>query len=86
MENVSAPQTAKLVALWIMHGLACARLLREHGRGEHALNFETALEELKEIMASEVGRDELSRAIEWASAELWEDEVAAGCGCSQLRH
>jgi len=84
MENVSGHQSAKLIALWIMHGMACARLLRELGRGEHALNFEAALEELKEIMAGEVGRDELSRAIEWASEELWESEVAAGC--SRLRH
>jgi len=81
---VSGPQTAKLVALWILHGMACAKLLREHGRGTHALNFEAALDELKEIMAGKVGRDELSRAIAWASEEMWDADVTAEP--SRLRH
>ncbi|MDJ0948710.1 MAG: hypothetical protein QNJ94_07300 [Alphaproteobacteria bacterium] len=73
---MTSTQSARIVALWIMHGMACAKLLREHGRRDHASNFETALDELRDILADQVGRDELSRALDWATSELWDDQPA----------
>lgn len=77
-------QSAKLIALWILHGLACARLLRAHGRIEQAHNFEAALDELKEILAGELGREQLTQAMDWASAELWKESAEGRL--SVLRH
>ena len=62
---------ARVAALWILHGGACAKLLRAHGRVGHADNFEAALSEVAEIVADRVGRDTLSAAMDWASDQLW---------------
>lgn len=72
---------ARVAALWIMHGMECVKLLRAHGRSRHAANFAEALEELTDILAREVGREELSKAIDWASNVLWgEDELTGPAG------
>ena len=62
---------ARVAALWILHGKACVKLLRAHGRAGHAESFAQALHEVAEIVAQEVGRDILSAAMDWASSQLW---------------
>lgn len=62
---------ARVAALWILHGGACAKLLRAHGRDNHAENFEAALGQVAEIVADQVGRDTLTEAMDWASNQLW---------------
>jgi len=61
---------ARMAALWIMHGTACVKLLKSHGRSLHADNFEAALREFVDIIADEVGRDNLSEAMDWAAAQV----------------
>lgn len=61
---------ARMAALWIMHGAACIKLLRAHGRVLHAENFEAALREFVDIIADEVGRDTLTAAMDWAAGQV----------------
>ena len=61
---------ARMAALWIMDGTACVKLLKAHGRSLHAENFEAALREFVDIIAHEVGRDNLSEAMDWAAAQV----------------
>jgi hypothetical protein len=61
---------ARMAALWIMHGTACVKLLKAHGRMIHAENFEAALREFVDIIADEVGRDNLSAAMDWAATQV----------------
>ena len=61
---------ARMAALWIMHGTACVKLLKAHGRSLHADNFEAALREFVDIIADEVGRDNLSEAMDWAATQV----------------
>lgn len=61
---------ARMAALWIMHGTACVRLLKAHGRKLHAENFEAALREYVDIIADEVGRDTLTEAMDWAAGQV----------------
>jgi len=61
---------ARMAALWIMHGTACVKLLKSNGRGMHAENFEAALREFVDIIADEVGRDNLSEAMDWAAMQV----------------
>lgn len=61
---------ARMAALWIMHGTACVKLLKANGRELHADNFEAALREFVDIIADEVGRDNLSEAMDWAAAQV----------------
>ncbi len=62
---------ARVAALWILHGNACVKLLRAHGRAGHAESFAAALHEVAEIVADEVGREILRAAMDWASSQLW---------------
>ena len=62
---------ARVAALWILHGNACVKLLRAHGRAGHAESFAQALHEVAEIVAQEVGREILIAAMDWASSQLW---------------
>jgi hypothetical protein len=61
---------ARMAALWIMHGTACVKLLKAHGRSLHAENFEAALREFVDIIADEVGRENLSAAMDWAATQV----------------
>ena len=71
-------QDARMAALWMLHGNACVKLLRAHGRAGHAESFAKALHEVAEIVAQEVSRDILSAAMDWASSQLWgSPEIAA---------
>jgi hypothetical protein len=66
----------RIAALWIVHGRACADLLRAHGRGGHAANYEAAMEELAGILAREVGRARLDSAIDWLTESIAPDGAA----------
>lgn len=68
-------QQARVTALWIMHGAACVKLLRAHGSGMHADNFEAALSELTEIVANELGREHLVEALDWAANQAFQNGV-----------
>ena len=73
-----ATQTARVTALWMVHGNSLATLLRRHGRGGHADNLDAALGEVAEILSSQIGRDTLSQAMVWASDQVWaQDEVSS---------
>jgi hypothetical protein len=61
---------ACVAALWILHGAACAKLLRAHGRTHHAESFDAALKDVAEIVAEQVGPGTLSAAIAWATREF----------------
>lgn len=67
---ISQDYNARMAALWIMHGTACIKLLRAHGRSLHADNFEAALREFVDIIADEVGRDTLTEAMDWAAGQV----------------
>ncbi|UCH73436.1 MAG: hypothetical protein JSU82_13955 [Rhodospirillales bacterium] len=61
---------ARMAALWILHGAACVKLLKSHGRLLHAENFEAALREFTDIIADEVGHDTLTEAMNWAAGQV----------------
>ncbi len=67
---IEQDNNARMAALWIMHGTACIKLLKAHGRNLHAENFEAALREFVDIIAEEVGRDRLSEAMDWAAGQV----------------
>jgi hypothetical protein len=66
----------RIAALWIVHGRACADLLRAHGCGRHAENYEAAMAEIADILAREVGRARLASAIDRLSECLSPDASA----------
>lgn len=67
---IGQDHNARMAALWIMHGTACIKLLRAHGRTLHADNFEAALREFVDIIAAEVGRETLTDAMDWAAGQV----------------
>ena len=67
-------RSARLAAIWMLHGAACARLLRAHGRNDTADNMDEALSEVQDILSVELGTEELSDALDWATAQLWESD------------
>ena len=77
-------QTARITALWMVQGNSLAKLLRRHGRGDHADNLDAALSQVAEILSSEIGRDTLTQAMIWASEQVWsQDEYStAGMSCN----
>lgn len=76
MKAISKDQTyhARVAALSITHGAALVKLLRAHGREEHANNVEAALNEFIEIISLEVGQPVLTQAMNWVSNEAWDCE------------
>jgi len=75
MEDLLADRThrARLTALSLAHGSALARLLRAHGRGEHADHLESALQEIFHIVAVELGGGTLSEAVRWLAEQGGDD-------------
>lgn len=61
---------ARMAALWILHGAACVKLLKCHGKALHAENFEAALREFTDIIADEVGHKTLTEAMDWAAGQV----------------
>lgn len=77
---------ARVAALWILHGGACVKLLRAHGREGHAENFEAALRAVAEIVAGQVGRETLSAAMDWASDQMWGGPDPAAARVPDKKH
>lgn len=74
---------ARLTALSLAHGSALSRLLRTHGRGDHADHLELALQEIYSIVATELGGATLSDAIRWLAEQGDDDSAEPALG---LRH
>ncbi|MGH6882587.1 hypothetical protein [Hypericibacter sp.] len=66
--------TARTAALWMMHSAALSRLLRANGRDDHADQLEAALSEVGNILTAKVGEDAFTDAMDWASAQLWDQQ------------
>ena len=64
---------ARVVALSMAHGAALAKLLRAHGKDEHADNIDAALKDFAEIVSGQVGPHELEQALSWAARQTLED-------------
>lgn len=73
---------ARMAALSMAHCTAVARMLRTSGRGGHADKLESALDEAERILGEQVGRETLSAARAWVTAEI--DEPAGDA--PPLRH
>lgn len=55
------------------HGAALAKLLRAHGRHDHADNIEAALQDFAEIISGEIGQHALDQALRWVAHHTWDD-------------
>lgn len=64
---------ARVVALTMAHGAALARLLRAHGKHEHADNIDAALKDFADIVSSQVGSHALEQALSWAARQALEE-------------
>ena len=64
---------ARVVALSMAHGAALAKLLRAHGKHEHADNIDAALKDFAAIVSGQVGTHALEQALSWAAREALED-------------
>ena len=58
---------ARVAALSLEQGASLVRLLKAHGRGEHAAHMEAALRQAREILGKACGRERLSDAIDWVA-------------------
>jgi hypothetical protein len=67
-------ETARMAALWMMHSAALSRLLRAHGRDDHADSLEAALGEVGNILTARIGETAFTDAMDWASAQLWDQQ------------
>lgn len=74
---------ARVAALSIAHGAALVKLLRAHGRDNHADNVEAALSEFVEIVSSEVGQPILTQAMNWVCEEETIDGDLVPSGASR---
>lgn len=68
-------RSARVVAISMANGSALAKLLRAHGRDGHAAAIEAALNEVVEIVSTEVGRQTLTEAMSWVSDQVWNCET-----------
>ncbi|HTO83313.1 MAG TPA: hypothetical protein VMQ73_13805 [Methylomirabilota bacterium] len=77
-------RSARVAAISMANGAALAKLLRAHGRTDHADAIDAALSEVAAIVSTEVGRRTLSEAMSWVSDQVWNcDELAP---TSSARH
>jgi len=77
-------RNARVAAISMANGAALAKLLRAHGRGDHADALEAALDAVADIVSNEVGRRTLSEAMSWVTDQVWHcDELPPG---SPARH
>ena len=77
MENKT--YQARVAALSLAQCNAVVTLLRAHGQNEHAKNMEAAISVVVSIVSSELGRETLASAMNWAS-----DEIGHGNTLSEL--
>ena len=64
---------ARVVALSMAHGAALSKLLRAHGKLEHADNIDAALKDFAVIVSSQVGPYALEQALGWVAREALEE-------------
>lgn len=64
---------ARVVALSMAHGAALAKLLRAHGKHEHADNIDAALKDFADIVSGQVGSHALEQALCWAAHQALEE-------------
>jgi hypothetical protein len=64
---------ARVVALSMAHGAALAKLLRAHGKYEHADNIDAALKDFAAIVSGQVGPHALEQALSWAARQALEE-------------
>jgi len=77
-------RSARVAAISMANGAALAKLLRAHGRADHADAIDAALSEVADIVSTEVGRRTLSEAMSWVSDQVWNcDELSP---TSSARH
>jgi hypothetical protein len=77
-------RSARVAAISMANGAALAKLLRAHGRTDHADAIDAALSEVADIVSTEVGRRTLSDAMSWVSDQVWNcDELSP---TSSARH
>lgn len=67
---------ARVAALGMAHATALAKLLRAHGRNNHAAHLEAAVNEVVEIVSQEVGRGTLTQAMNWVTDKMWDCDSA----------
>ena len=61
---------ARVAAMSLAHGAALAKLLRAHGREDHARNVEAALIAFQQIVTMEVGQPVLNEAMNWVDTKV----------------
>ena len=76
---------ARVAALSMAHGAALAKLLRAHGRDEHATNIEAALRDFAEIISGQVGQHALDQALSWVAHHTWDDGGSLAPASAQKR-
>lgn len=84
MSDATAPKTASEtpsdtdgaslqtvnIAISLAHGAALGRLLRAHGRDDHAGRLDAALAESVRILAEQLDQGELGRALRWVEEQV----------------
>jgi len=68
-------RNARVAAISMATGGALAKLLRAHGRAEHAENIEVALDEVAAIIAATVGEGNLTAAMDWVTTNIWDHDA-----------
>jgi hypothetical protein len=65
-------RSARVAAISMANGAALSKLLRAHGRTDHADAIDAALSEVADIISTEVGKRTLSEAMSWVSDQVWD--------------
>ncbi len=73
---------ARIAALNMLHGRAGVRFLAANGRHEHAGALEAALDEIADLLRTQIGADLFTAALAWAERHLDRD----GNGIALLSH
>ena|SRR5215472_4719803 len=71
-------RSARVAAISMANGAALAKLLRAHGRTDHADAIDAALSEVAHIISTEVGKRTLSEAMSWVSDQVWDCDEPTG--------
>ena len=74
---------ARIAAVSMAHGSALVRLLRTHGKTDHAENLAAALGEVFRIVSANIGPETLVEAMRWVATQSDADNEA---GPAATRH
>ena len=69
---------ARVAAVSMAHGSALVRLLRAHGKTDHAENLAAALGEVFRIVSADIGPETLTEAMRWVATQSQDDEAGPG--------